>query len=60
MYQNVAKRVMEQRQIKMNDLYALILPQLDKYRLDDNNVHFTLDGYQLLTEKVAKSIQSML
>jgi acyl-CoA thioesterase-1 len=58
-YNAVAKTIMDENRIPVDDLYALVLPQEEKLQLPAN-VHFTPEGYQALAEQVAASIQRAL
>jgi acyl-CoA thioesterase-1 len=58
-YNKVAKKVMDENGVAINDLYAFALPQLDKIQLKEN-VHFTPKGYQALAVQVAAAIQKAL
>ena len=59
-YLVVALAVMKKHGVEVNDLHAFMKPQLNKYAIADNNVHFTKLGSQKLGEQVAKAIQSVL
>lgn len=54
-YNNIAKKVMEENGIAINDLHAFALSQLEKIQLP-NNVHFTDEGYVFLGGEVAKHL----
>lgn len=58
-YNAVAKRIMEENDIPLDDLYAFVLPRMKELQLPDN-VHFTGAGYEALAEVVAKSIETRL
>jgi acyl-CoA thioesterase-1 len=58
-YNAVAKRVMDENGIRINDLYALALPQLSTIQLPAN-VHYTEGGYDVLAEHVAATIREVL
>ncbi len=59
-YLEAAKVVMEKHEIMINDLHGLIAPELKKYSLAANNVHYTNDGYKKLGKQVAESIEKEL
>ena len=59
-YLDVALAVMKKNGVEVNDLHAFMKPQLNKYAIADNNVHFTKLGSRKLGEQVAKAIQSVL
>ena len=54
-YNAVAKKIMDQEEIQIDDLYAYALPQLEKIQLPAN-VHFTPDGSEVLAKQVAAVI----
>jgi acyl-CoA thioesterase-1 len=51
----VARKVMEENNIPVNDLYAEMLLRVEDLRTADG-VHFTAEGSQFLAERVAESI----
>jgi len=51
----VAQAIMERHEIPVNDLYALMLPDLKRYQ-NPTDCHFTLEGYDVLGQKVAEVI----
>lgn len=58
-YNAVAKKIMEENGIPIDDLYALTLPQEQKIQIP-SNVHFTAAGYKVLARQVAASILKAL
>ncbi len=56
---DIAREVMAQNQIPIDDLNAYVLPKLAQYQ-QPRNVHFTDDGYRFLAEKVASEIERAL
>jgi acyl-CoA thioesterase-1 len=58
-YNKVAKKIMDENGIAIDDLYAFALPQLDKIQ-QKVNVHFTAKGSEALAERVAASIETAL
>ncbi len=58
-YNKVAKKIMDENGVAVNDLYAFALPQLDKIQLKAN-VHFSDKGSEALAERVAKAIETAL
>jgi hypothetical protein len=58
-YNIVAKRVMDENGIAINDLYAVAFPRLDEIQRPAN-VHYTEPGYEVLADRVAASIRSAL
>jgi len=59
-YLESALAVMKKHEVEVNDLHAFMKPQLNKYAIADNNVHFTQLGNRKLGEQVAKAIQFVL
>jgi len=58
-YNAVAKKIMDENGIAIDDLYAFALPRLDKIQLKAN-VHFTDKGSTELAERVASAIEAAL
>lgn len=58
-YNAVAKKIMEENGVAIDDLYTFALPRLDKIQLSAN-VHFNAEGSTALAEQVAASIQKSL
>ncbi len=58
-YNALAKKIMEENGVAINDLYAFALPKLDKLQRPVN-VHFTTEGSQALAEQVAARIEAAL
>jgi lysophospholipase L1-like esterase len=58
-YNAVAKKVMEENGVAINDLYAFALPKLKEIQLP-SNVHYTAKGYKELGDEVVRVIQSAL
>jgi len=54
-YNAVARKIMEENHVAIDDLYALARPRLDTIQLPVN-VHFTAGGYKALAGQVASSI----
>ncbi|MCG6189946.1 SGNH/GDSL hydrolase family protein [Maribellus maritimus] len=54
-YNEVAKTIMKKSNIPIDDLYAFVLPKMEKLQLP-NNVHFTPEGYEALANQVADKI----
>ena len=54
-YNQVAQKIMNKNQIKINDLYNLVLPRLSELQ-KPNNVHFKEKGSEFLAKQVVKSI----
>jgi acyl-CoA thioesterase-1 len=58
-YNAVAKKVMDENQIEIDDLFAIAQPKLKEIQLI-SNVHYTPKGYQLLGEEVARVLLAAL
>lgn len=58
-YNAVARRIMEENGIPINDLYAVAFPRLGEIQRPAN-VHYTDPGYEVLAERVAASIRAAL
>ena len=58
-YNAVAKKIMDENGVAIDDLYAFALPKLKEIQLI-SNVHYTPKGYQALGEEVAKTVQAAL
>jgi len=58
-YNSIAKSIMEENHVAIDDLYGLALPQLSEIQLPAN-VHFTTAGYLVLGKRVAACIESAL
>jgi lysophospholipase L1-like esterase len=55
-YNQAALKIMATNDVKVNDLYSFILPQVEKLQLP-NNVHFTPEGSGMLSQQVAEVIE---
>ncbi|MEW6304519.1 MAG: family 16 glycoside hydrolase [Verrucomicrobiota bacterium] len=58
-YNAVAKKIMAENKIAIDDLYAFALPQLNKIQREVN-VHFSTEGSAVLAKQVAASIEAAL
>lgn len=59
-YSEAALEVMKKHKVEINDLYSHILPELDKYSLGKNDVHFNREGSDFLAKKVIAAIEAAL
>ena len=59
LYNTVAKRVMDENGIPVNDLYTFCLPRIGVIQLKED-VHFSETGYRVLGEEVAEKILRLL
>ena len=55
-YNNIAKKIMRENEIAVNDLYGFALPELKEIQRPVN-VHFTPEGSKQLAKEVAKHIR---
>ena len=55
----IAMKVMQETEVAVDDLYAAVLPMMDKVGRA-NDVHFAPEGYEVLAAAVAKSIETQL
>jgi lysophospholipase L1-like esterase len=58
-YNAVAKRIMDENGIRIDDLYHFALPRLGEIQRPAN-VHFTPEGSKVLARAVAASIEEAL
>lgn len=58
-YNAIAKKVMDENGVAIDDLYAFALPKLKEIQLM-SNVHYTPQGYQALGEEVVRAIATSL
>ncbi|MDQ3621811.1 MAG: SGNH/GDSL hydrolase family protein [Verrucomicrobiota bacterium] len=58
-YNAIARRVMDENGVAIDDLYAFALPQLGEIQLP-RNVHFKAEGSAVLAKQVARSIEAAL
>lgn len=58
-YNAVAKKIMDENHVEINDLYAFAVPRL-KMIQQPVNVHFTVSGSAALAERVARAIEAAL
>ena len=58
-YNAVARHIMEEKGVPIDDLYSFVLPRLDQLQLREN-VHYTPLGYRALAGRVAEAILAEL
>jgi len=58
-YNAVAKKIMDENGIRIDDLYAFALPRIKDIQLP-SNVHFSPEGSKVLAQQVAASIAEVL
>lgn len=54
-YNAIARKIMDENGVAIDDLYTFALPQLAKIQLSAN-VHFTPEGYKALADQVVAAI----
>lgn len=59
-YAEAALRVMRKQGVTVNDLYALMLPDLKQYQIAEDNVHYIKAGSRKQAEQVAQKILEAL
>ncbi len=59
-YREAALAVMQKHSVEVNDLYAYILPDIEKFSPAPDNVHFTGSGCGQLAKKVVASLETAL
>ena len=59
LYNTMAKRVMDENGVPINDLYSFCLPRLEAIQLK-GDVHFSEMGYRVLGEEVSEKILKLL
>ena len=55
-YADVAREVMKKHNVSINDLHSLMGPDLKKYQIAEDNVHYTKEGSQRMAEQVAAAV----
>jgi lysophospholipase L1-like esterase len=58
-YNDVARKVMEENKIPIDDLYSFALPRLKEIQIKED-VHFKPEGYAVLAKHVASEIERKL
>jgi len=58
-YNAAALKIMAANNVKVNDLYTLVLPEVAKLQLP-KNVHFTPEGSRVLARRVAEAVEAEL
>lgn len=59
-FRDVALNVMKANGIVVNDLYGVMLPELESHQIAANDVHFKPSGNAMLAREVATAIQEAL
>lgn len=59
-YAEAALRVMRKHGVRINDLHALMLPDLKQRQIADDNVHYTKEASKLQADQVARKILEAL
>lgn len=58
-YNAVAKKIMDENHIRIDDLYGFALPQIKEIQLP-NNVHYSAEGSKVLAQQVSRTILEVL
>ena len=58
-YNGLIVPLLKEKGIIINDLYKLIVSDIDKYIRKDDNIHLTDDGIKVCAEQVASVIRSV-
>ncbi|MCM8537337.1 MAG: SGNH/GDSL hydrolase family protein [Lentisphaeraceae bacterium] len=59
-YNKVAEKIMTANDVKINQLHAHALLKLNEIQKAKGDVHYTLDGYKYLAQKVAQEIEQLI
>jgi acetyl esterase/lipase/lysophospholipase L1-like esterase len=59
-YNKAARKIMKEKNVMINNLYARAMRKLSEIQLPNGNVHFTPEGSEYLAQKVAASIRKAL
>lgn len=59
-YNKVALKVMKENGILVNDIYKTSKQIHKKYKSADGDVHYTEEGYKLLSEKIVETLETQL
>ncbi len=59
-YAEAALRVMHKHGVRINDLHALMAPDLKRYQQAENNVHYNEEGSKRMANQVAQKILEAL
>ena len=59
-YNDVAREVMKEQGVAVDDLYAFIAPKFAEVAVRPGNVHFNDEGYKLLGKRAAEAIREAL
>ncbi len=60
LYLDAALGVMKKYEIQVNDLHALMSPELKRYAIAANDVHYTEEGCEKLGRQVAEAIEKAI
>lgn len=52
----IARKIMEENNIPVIDLYGLMEPELEKYSISKGDVHYSKEGYDRLGERISSEI----
>jgi len=55
----IARKIMEENNIPVIDLYGLMEPEIEKYSASKGNVHYNQEGYERLANRIAERINEI-
>ncbi len=55
----IARKIMEENNIPVIDLYSLMEPEIEKYSASKGNVHYNKEGYERLANRIAERINEI-
>lgn len=56
----IARKIMEENNIPVIDLYGLMEPDLEKYNSSKGDLHYKEEGYERMAEKIIEEISKLL
>lgn len=56
----IARKIMEENNIPVIDLYGLMEPEIEKYSIAKGNVHYKKEGYKRLAARITEVITDIL
>ncbi len=55
----IARKIMEENNIPVIDLYGLMEPEIEKYSASKGNVHYNEEGYERLANRIAEKLNEI-
>lgn len=59
-YNNIALKIMRKNHIQVTDLYETSVEAHKKFGMDDKNVHYKKEGYEMLSKVIVQGIEKAL